>query len=111
MDMETKDKDMLVRDFMLDNLHEIEDNGFSEGILRKLPETKKQKNYNWIVLLTGSLGILISLVLGIDTGWFHELLNWIINIPILYFSFAVFCIPIVSTAGYILFYGRNLRII
>ncbi len=111
MDMETKDKDLLIRNFMLDNLHEIDDNGFSERVFRKLPETKKQKNHNWIILLTGSLGLLIAFLFGMGTGWFHELITWITNIPVLCFSFAVFCIPIVSTVWYFLFYERNLRII
>lgn len=111
MDMETKDKDLLIRNFMLDNLHEIDDKGFSERVFRKLPETNKLKNYNWIILFTGFLGLLVSVVLGINVGAFHEIITWIVNIPVLYFSFAVFCIPIVSTVWYFLFYERDLRII
>lgn len=111
MDMEIKDKDLLIKNFMLDNLHEIKNNGFSKGVLRKLPEAKKQKNYNWIVLLMGFLGLIVSILFGIDTGGLQELLTWILNIPILYFSFAVFCIPIVTTTWYFLFYERKFGII
>ena len=109
--METKNKDLLIKNFMLDNMHEIDDNGFSERVSRKLPESKKQKNHNWIILLTGFLGLLVSLVLGVSSGALHELIIWIVNIPVLYFSFLVFCIPIVVSAWYFLFYERSLRII
>ena len=109
--METKNKDLLIKNFMLDNMHEIDDNGFSERVSRKLPESKKQKNHNWIILLTGFLGLLVSLVLGVSSGALHELIIWIVNIPVLYFSFLVFCIPIVVSACYFLFYERSLRII
>lgn len=111
MDMDTKDKDLLIKKFVFENTHEIADNGFTESVMQKLPATHKSESYNWIVWLTGFIGLSVSLLFGIGTGWFDELLNWLINVPILYISFAVFCFPIVSSVWYFFFYERNFRII
>jgi hypothetical protein len=63
-DMETKNNDELIRDFMLKQKVEVADNHFTERLIRKLPA---KKNYEWIIVLLAAIGTIIGLILGRDT--------------------------------------------
>lgn len=92
--MEITDKnEKLLKSFFTANKQEVADNGFSERVLRQLPETSDR---SWIVWAFGALGTTVSLLLGFYSGFVGMALAYLQQIPFYYLLAAVFCFPLVS---------------
>lgn len=91
--MATDKNDILIKQFFQENKKEIADNHFTEKVMRRLPE--KKKNYEWIVVIFAGLGTLLSIILK----WDYQLPELVItlpaSIPIYYLLAAMFAIPFV----------------
>jgi len=100
--METTNENKMLKDFFGENKLEIPDNGFTQRVIRKLPE---QTNRSWIVWLFAAIGMAISLLLGINSGLIQSLLIGMEHIPIYYLLAVVFCFPLVGSIG--IYYTQN----
>jgi Domain of unknown function (DUF5056) len=103
--METNDK--LLKDFFGGHKQEIADNGFSQGVMRKLPE---QADRGWIVWVFAAIGMSISIYLGISSGLVEHVFQILKHIPIYYLLAGVFCFPLLGTAGIYLAQNKNYRL-
>ena len=104
--METNDK--LLKDFFGENKQEIADNGFTQQVMRKLPE---QADRGWIVWVFAAFGMAISIYLGISSGLVENAFQILKHIPIYYLLAGVFCFPLLGTAGYYLSQNKNYRVV
>ena len=95
--METKENDKLLKNFFSEQKQEIDDNGFTKRVMRKLPESP---NRDWIVWAFACIGILFSLVLGFNSGAIQNGLMFFEHIPIYYLLASIFCFPLVGSIGY-----------
>ena len=102
--METTKSDKMLKDFFGENKQEIPDNGFTQRVMRKLPE---QADRSWIVWVFAAIGMAISLFLGINSGWIQSLLSYLEHIPIYYLLAGVFCFPLVGSIGLFFTQSRN----
>ena len=97
-----KNKDNTLKDFFENQKIDIKDNGFSQKVLQKIPQTH---NRNWIVLIFAAMGALLSLWLGLQSGAIVALVHSISKIPFIYFLGTVFCFPILATP--LLFFSKK----
>jgi high-affinity nickel permease len=94
--METKDTDKLLKDFFGEHKQEIQDKGFTQRVMRKLPE---QADRSWIVWCFALVGMVLSLMLGFSSGSIHAVISYLFQMPVYYLIGAIFCFPLISTAG------------
>ena len=104
--METNDK--LLKDFFGANKQEIADNGFTNSVMRKLPETADR---SWIVLIFAALGMTISIYLGIRFGLVEQLFLLFHHVSIYYLMGMVMGFPLLGTAGYYLSQDKRFQLI
>jgi hypothetical protein len=69
--MENKD---MISAFFADNKQDISDNGFSNKVIARLPETGDKQ---WIVMIMAALGTSITIVLGYYSGLFNLICNYL----------------------------------
>ena len=90
--------DKLTADFLGKNKVEIQDNGFSGSVMRRLPE--KQTNTGWIVPLFTLLGIVVAAFLVDIREVFIRAFGFLIDIPMYYLLGGIMLFPII----FLLFY-------
>lgn len=101
--METfNDNDKKLKQFFGENKREIEDNGFTQRVMRKLPE---QPDRSWIVWVFACTGLVISLLLALYTGLIQSILLYLQLIPVYYLLAAVFLFPLIGSIG--IFYAQK----
>jgi hypothetical protein len=98
--METNNKDKMLKNYFDENKIEIADNGFSNRVMRQLPN---KANKDWIVWVFAAIGMMFSLYFGLSTGLIQNILLVITKIPIYYFLAGVFSFPLLGSAGYFYF--------
>lgn len=92
--MEKTDKnEMKLKSFFEENKIEISNNGFSEKVMKQLPENNDRK---WIVWMFAALGLSISLLLGFNMGVFSNVCFFIQHLSIFHIAIAVFIFPLIS---------------
>ena len=101
--METNDK--LLKDFFSENKQEIADNGFTNRVMRQLPETADR---SWIVWVFAAIGMAISIYFGLTSGLLEHAFSLLFkSVPYYYLLAGIACFPLVGTAGYYLAQNRN----
>ena len=102
--METKDTDKLLKNFFSEHKQEIQDNGFTRRVMRKLPE---QTDRSWIVWCFAIAGMVLSLLLVFSSGSIQAAISNLLQMPVYYLIGIIFCFPLVSTAGLLLAQNRH----
>ena len=77
--METNDK--LLKDFFSEHKQEIADNGFTQSVMRQLPE---HADRSWIVWVFAAIGMTISIYLGITSGLLEQVMILFKHVSIYY---------------------------
>ena len=106
--METNETDKLLKDFFSEHKLEIADNGFTRRVMHRLPE---QSDKSWIVWVFAAIGMALSIYMGITFGLIEHILVLLKHVSIYYIVGAVFCFPLVGTAGYFFSQNKNYRVI
>jgi len=106
--METKNADKLVKSFFTEYKQEIPDNGFTQRVMRKLPE---QADHGWIVWIFAAIGMSVSLYAGLNAGFFQQIISIFDKIPLYYSLGAIFCFPIIGTMIYYATQNKRYQII
>ncbi|MDD4969536.1 MAG: DUF5056 domain-containing protein [Paludibacter sp.] len=106
--METNDKDKLLKDFFSGHKQEIADNGFTQRVMRRLPE---QTDKGWIVWIFAAIGMAISIYLGITFGLVENILTLMKQVSIYYILAGIFCLPLLGTAGFFFTQNKDYRVI
>ena len=105
--METNDK--LLKDFFSENKKEIADNGFSNRVVRNLPQTADR---SWIVWVFAAIGMAISIYFGLTSGLLgHAFTLLFKSVPYYYLLAGIACFPLLGTAGYYLAQNKNYQVI
>jgi hypothetical protein len=104
--METNDK--MLKDFFGENKKEIADFGFTQRVMRKLPE---QQDRSWIMWLFASIGIALTLLLGLYSGLFEYLFRYVQIIPKEFILMGVFAFSVVTIVTVLFGQGRRYRAI
>lgn len=104
-DMENDNKDRMLKKLFSSQKQEIRDNGFTRLVMQKLPE---KPDRSWIVWVFTSLGLILSLALGLSSGSIQSTLIHLQKIPIYYLITAIFSFPFASSLGLILSRKRHL---
>jgi len=102
--METNITDNMLKTFFSENKQEIADNGFTQRLIQKLPE---QADRSWIVWIFAAVGMAISIYLGITSGLIEYVMLALKHVPIYYVLGAIFCLPLVGTAGFYITQNKN----
>jgi fatty acid desaturase len=97
--METNTTDDMLKNFFSENKQEIADNGFTQRVMRHLPE---QADHSWIVWIFAAIGMAISIYLGINFGLIEHIMLLIKQIPIYYILGGIFYFPLLGSAGFYL---------
>lgn len=91
--MEKIEKDeLMLQTFFAANKPEIQNNGFSDKVMKKLPDTNDRK---WIVWTFAALGTSISLFIILNSGMFTGIVRFIQHLPLMYIAGAVFVFPLI----------------
>lgn len=98
--MENRD-DQILKDFFEINKKEIEDFGFSNRVMSRLPK-KREKKTGWIVPVFSTIGLLISFLLVDFRALTLEILSIVSNTPIYYFTGGIMAFPIVFLIFYLI---------
>lgn len=106
--METNKSDKLLKDFFSEHKQEIADNGFTQRVMRQLPE---HADRGWIVWIFAAFGMAITIYLGITTGLVEQILILLKHVSIYYILGGIFCFPLVGTAGFYLTQNKNYSVI
>ena len=105
--METNDK--MLKDFFSENKKEITDNGFTQGVMHKLPETDDR---SWIVWIFAAIGMAISIYFGLTSGLLEHAFSLLFkSVPYYYLLAGIACFPLLGTAGYYLVQNKNYQVI
>ena len=106
--METNDKDRMLKDYFSVYKQELADNGFTQRLMRSLPE---HADRSWIVWIFAAIGATISLYLGINSGLIEQIMLLFKHVSIYYILGGVFCFPFVGTIGFYLTQNKNYQVI
>lgn len=90
-DMENKDE--MLKSFFREQKKEIADYGFSRRVTQKLPA---HRNREWIVWSFALVGLTVSLIIGLHTGFIIKLIMWLFQLPFYYILGGLFCFPLLS---------------
>jgi len=90
--METNN-DKLLKDFFSGNKKEIVDFGFSQRVMRKLPEVT---DHSWIVWIFGAIGMVLTLLLGFQIGVIQYTFCIIQIIPQIFIIIGVGCFSVIT---------------
>jgi O-antigen/teichoic acid export membrane protein len=104
--METNDQ--MLKDFFSENKKEIADFGFSQRVMRKLPE---QRDRSWIVWLFTSIGIALTLLVGMYSGIIPYLFRYVQIIPKEFILIGAFAFSLVSIVTVLFGQSRRYRAI
>lgn len=107
-DMETNNNDKLLKDFFGEMKHEVPDDGFSQRLMRKLPE---QPDRSWIVWAFTCIGIMLTLFFGLTTGSINAIVILLQHIPIYYFLVGIFCFPLIGSLSLYFMQNKSQRLI
>ena len=91
--METNE-DKLLKSFFSQNKPEIADNGFTQKVMRRLPENEQITG--WIILMFTALGCLITFALVDVPEVISEIFTFLLGVPIYYLLGGFMLIPIVT---------------
>jgi hypothetical protein len=105
--METNN-DMMLKDFFSGQKKEIADFGFSQRVIRNLPE---QTDRSWIVGLFAGIGFALALYIGFQTGLIQYAFRLIQIIPQLFILIGALGSSVIMGAAVILMQNRRYRII
>jgi len=86
--MENRD---LISDFFAENKKEIVDYGFSRKVINRLPQTRDRQ---WIVLIMAALGTSLTLLLGVYTGLFTFIFDFMQHVSMFVILGAVVVFPL-----------------
>ena len=106
--METNKNDKILKDFFSEHKQEISDNGFTQRVMRRLPDDTYR---GWIVWIFAAIGMALTIYLGVTSGTFDQILLVFKQIPVYYIIGGVFCFPLVGTAGYCFAQNKNYQVI
>jgi len=106
--METNKNDKLLKDFFSEYKQDIADNGFTQRVMRSLPEEAYR---GWIVWIFAAIGMALTIYLGVTSGTIEQILLLLKHIPVYYIIGGVFCFPLVGTAGYYFAQNKNYQVI
>lgn len=104
--METNDK--LLKDFFSENKQEVQDNGFSQRVMQKIPE---QTERGWIVWVFACIGLILTVALAIYTGLIQTMFIRFEQIPIYYLLAGIFCFPLIGSIGMYFTQNKNFKVI
>jgi len=105
--METNN-DKMLKTFFAENKKEISDFGFSHRVMRKLPE---QTDRSWIVWIFTSMGIVLTLLLGFQTGIISHIFRLLQIIPQIFILIGVLGFSIVAGIAVLFGQRKNFRIV
>ena len=105
--METN-KDKLLKDFFSENRKEIDDFGFSQRVIRKLPI---QTDSSWIIWLFAAVGFSLALLLGFQTGLIEYTFRIIQIIPPIFSLIGFGCFSVIGCIIALLQQNRIYRLI
>lgn len=91
--MENKD-DKILKDFFENYKSDIQDDGFSNRVLNRLPDKKVRKT-EWIVPVFAMLGVLVSILLIDLKEVASELYYFLLEVPLICFVGGIMIVPIV----------------
>jgi len=98
----------MLKTFFSENKQEIANDGFTQRLMRNLPE---QADRGWIVWVFAAIGMALSIYLGITSGLIEYILLALKHVSIYYILGGIFCLPLVGTAGFFMSQNRNYQII
>lgn len=105
--METNN-DKMLKEFFGEQKKEIADFGFSQRVMRKLPE---QTDRSWIVGLFAGIGFALALFLGLQTGLIQYVFRLVQIIPQLFIFIGVLGFSVILGGAVILTQNRRYRVI
>jgi hypothetical protein len=105
-DMETNEK--LLKNFFSENKKEIADNGFTNRVMRNLPEVADR---GWIVWVFTAIGLSLTMALVIYTGLFQGVFGLMKHVSIYYILAGIFSFPLLGTAGMYLYQNKSYKLI
>jgi hypothetical protein len=91
--METTETDKMLKNFFNEQKQEIADNGFSQRVMRRLPEPADR---SWIMWIFTATGMAFSMYLGIRFGLIEAIMLYLDRISIYYILAGVFSFPLIS---------------
>ena len=106
--METNGKDKLLKDFFSEHKQEIADNGFTQRLMRRLPEDADR---SWIVWIFAAIGATISIYMGINSGLIEQIMLLFKHVSIYYVLGGIFCFPFLGTIGFYLTQNKGYQMI
>jgi len=92
--METNESEKLIKLFFEEQKQLIPDNGFTQRVSHKLPEGQ---DHSWIVWVFASMGMTLSIILGIHAGWLESIIMYLQHIQLLYILAVIFSFPLVCS--------------
>ncbi len=106
--METNKTDKMLKNFFNENKREITDNGFSQRVIRKLPE---RADRSWIVWIFGAIGTAVTLYFALNSGLINHAFIALDKVPYYYLLAGIFSFPLLGIAGYFVSQNKNYRLI
>ncbi|MEI8086049.1 MAG: DUF5056 domain-containing protein [Paludibacter sp.] len=106
--METNNNDKLLKDFFGEIKHEVPDDGFSQRLMRKLPE---QPDRSWIVWVFTFIGMILTLFFGLYTGSIQAFVMLLQHIQVFYFLIGIFCFPLIGSLSMYFMQNKGHRLI
>ncbi len=98
----------MVKSFFAEYKQEIPDNGFTQRLMKKVPE---QADHGWIVWIFAAIGISVSLYVGVNAGLIRQVVLLFDRIPLYYMLAGIFCFPIIGTMIYYAAQNKKYQII
>jgi len=106
--MEANETDKLLKLFFDEQKQVISDNGFTQRVIKKLPDGK---DHTWIVWIFAGIGMTLSILLGIQVGWLESILIYLQHIQLFYLLVVIFNFPFVCSIAIYLAQQNHYRVI
>ncbi len=102
--MKTDKTDTLLKSIFQEHKTEIADNGFSNRVIRQLPENNSRE---WIVWIFAAMGLSITLFLCLTSGCLQSALLVLHQVPLYYFLIGICAFPMLGAVMY--YYVNSIR--
>lgn len=98
----------MLKNFFSEHKKEITDFGFSQRVMRKLPE---QTDRSWIVWLFAGIGFVLALLIGLQTGLIQYAFRLIQIIPQLFILIGTLAFSLIACGTALMTQNKRYRII